>query len=240
MHGEGGGACMAGGHVWQGVCMVGGGVSGRSGMHGGGYVWQEGHVWWGCAWWYSQWVGGTHPTGMHSCYILSKPFRWYSFNMYQITIAKRYASDSKLTETFAPPHTEWLIQLAASIPIAQCATTMSSSALPLLYPFTCRYCNHWLLNDPPLKVWSVLAISWIGSLVNGRAGVGFRCIVPRTVNLLRPLLLTVLVDVDLCLQLQFWYQIFVLSFSLLHSCLQKWFHKYTRSIPEACQEPVAF
>ena len=33
---------------------------------------------------------------------------------------------------------------------------------------------------------------------------------------------------------------FVLSFSLLHSCLQKWFYKYTRSIPEAWQEPVAF
>ena len=64
VHGRG--ACVAG---W--VCMVGG-------MHG------RGHALWGNAWQgacvvgggacladtkrYGQWAGGTHPTGMHSCY----------------------------------------------------------------------------------------------------------------------------------------------------------------------------
>ena len=89
-----GGACMARGCAWQGgmhgrnvwVCV-----------HGGRCVWQGGHVWWGMpgdvhgrgclargvcgreacmsctppadttATAYSQWVGGTHPTRMHSC-----------------------------------------------------------------------------------------------------------------------------------------------------------------------------
>ena len=43
-----GGACMAGGHVWQGVCMAGG-MEGR--------VYQK----------RATVVGGTLPTGMHSC-----------------------------------------------------------------------------------------------------------------------------------------------------------------------------
>ena len=96
MAGEGGmhgrGACMAGGcvwlgcmvggmcgrgHVWQGACVVGG-------MCGGGDAWQGGHAWW---WWgvcmphmppppptlrdmVGQCAGGTHPTGMHSCYLI--------------------------------------------------------------------------------------------------------------------------------------------------------------------------
>ena len=68
MHGRGW-ACMAGGHVWQGACMA------------EGCAWGE----LGCAWWgvvcmvggvhapqtlrdmVGQCVGGTHPTGMHSC-----------------------------------------------------------------------------------------------------------------------------------------------------------------------------
>ena len=57
-----------GGHVWRGgmrgrgACVVGGGMHGR------------GHAWWGgCAWGacvagkMAIAVGGTHPTGMHSC-----------------------------------------------------------------------------------------------------------------------------------------------------------------------------
>ena len=83
MHGRGGGACMAGGHAWQGVCMAGGmhgrgcawqgvctaggacvagaGCVWQGGMHGRGYVWQQGACMAGdmcgrvCAW---QW-------GMH-------------------------------------------------------------------------------------------------------------------------------------------------------------------------------
>ena len=81
--------------MWQGVCIAGGmcgrrgGMHGREGVHGRGHAWQGsmhdrgwvcmagGHAWWGvhgrgvcmvggpltC----SQCVGGTHPTGMHSC-----------------------------------------------------------------------------------------------------------------------------------------------------------------------------
>ena len=86
MHGRG--TCMAGGHAWQGACMTGGMcgtgacMAGERGVHGGGVCMAGGHAWWGCAWqgghtwWgacmadttrYSQWAGGTHPTGMHSC-----------------------------------------------------------------------------------------------------------------------------------------------------------------------------
>ena len=83
MHGGGGG------HVWQGgawwvVCMVGG-MHGRGrggcawqggGMYGGGeHVWQggiygRGHMWWGAyvAGKTAIAAGGTHPTGMHSCF----------------------------------------------------------------------------------------------------------------------------------------------------------------------------
>ena len=83
IHGEGG-VHGKGGHVWQrGMC-------GEGGVHGKG-----GHTWWrGCAWWRGHvWqrgacmakgsilactpppdtaghcVGGTHPTGMHSCFM---------------------------------------------------------------------------------------------------------------------------------------------------------------------------
>ena len=69
-----GGACVA-------VCVAGGGLCGR-----GGHAWQAGgYVWWGACMArgacvaegvhgrgvcvaYSQRAGGTHPTGMHSCY----------------------------------------------------------------------------------------------------------------------------------------------------------------------------
>ena len=66
---------MHGGHAWQG------GVCGRGDVHGRGacMVWTyveggvcgRGHVWQGACvadtTRYSQWAGGTHPTGMHSC-----------------------------------------------------------------------------------------------------------------------------------------------------------------------------
>ena len=66
-----GGACVAGGHVWWGVCMAGG-------MHGRGHAWQRGMhathapppqtlrdtV--------GQCAGGTHPTGIHSCFTLER------------------------------------------------------------------------------------------------------------------------------------------------------------------------
>ena len=35
------GACMAGGHVWQGVCMAGG-MYGRGAFVTGGHAWQGG------------------------------------------------------------------------------------------------------------------------------------------------------------------------------------------------------
>ena len=59
------------GHVWQGACMTGGCV-----WHGR-CAWQEAHVWQGGMHGthphpdttrYGQWAGGTHPTGMHSCF----------------------------------------------------------------------------------------------------------------------------------------------------------------------------
>ena len=80
------GACMAGGHagqrhVWQGVCMArsvrGGGHVWQGGIHGRGHAWQEACMAGGCACHacprtprdtVGQCAGGTHPTGMHSCY----------------------------------------------------------------------------------------------------------------------------------------------------------------------------
>ena len=87
VHGvRGRGWAWQGGRVWWGVCMaweacVVGGVHGRGVWHGGG------HAWWGACvvgacvvvgdggmhapladtMGYGQRVGGTHPTGMHSC-----------------------------------------------------------------------------------------------------------------------------------------------------------------------------
>ena len=51
------------GHVWQR------GMYGVGGVHGRGHVWQGGacvmeDVWWGVVR-----ADGTHPTGMHSCFI---------------------------------------------------------------------------------------------------------------------------------------------------------------------------
>ena len=92
------GVCMPGGlacpwqrgHAWwRGVCMAKGrGVHGEGGMHGGGHAWQRGgmHSKGGHAWQKggmhgmhtpplrdtaSQCAGGTHPTGMHSCFFLT-------------------------------------------------------------------------------------------------------------------------------------------------------------------------
>ena len=68
-----------GGHAWQGACMAGG-------VHGRGHAWQGGLEWWGTCmvggawiaggvWWEACMAGetataagGTHHTGMHSCY----------------------------------------------------------------------------------------------------------------------------------------------------------------------------
>ena len=48
-------------HLW--FCPRGGG-----GMHGcGGHAWLRGGAWLRDTTRYGQWVGGTHPTGMHSC-----------------------------------------------------------------------------------------------------------------------------------------------------------------------------
>ena len=79
MHGWG--TCVAEGHAWQGVCMVGACMPG--GMHGRGCAWQRGvhgggicdrrHSWLGVcgvAGEMATAVGGTHPTGMHSCLLL--------------------------------------------------------------------------------------------------------------------------------------------------------------------------
>ena len=69
------GACMARGYVWWGGMCVRRHAWQR-GMHGGGCVWQGawkagGHVWHthplAYTTRYGQWVGGMHPTGMHSC-----------------------------------------------------------------------------------------------------------------------------------------------------------------------------
>ena len=60
-----------GGHAWQGVCVVGvmhgrgrvwqGGMYGRGGVHGRGAC-MAGET--------ATAADGTHPTGMHSCFIL--------------------------------------------------------------------------------------------------------------------------------------------------------------------------
>ena len=55
------GACVAGGHAWQGACMAGA-------MHGRGHAWQEGCVVGACMTGeMATAADGTHPTGMHSC-----------------------------------------------------------------------------------------------------------------------------------------------------------------------------
>ena len=80
------GVCMAGGHVWQGVC---GGVCMAGGMHGQGTCMTEGMCGGvmggrGCAChacpppptlqdMVSQCMGGMHPTGMHSCFLIFLP-----------------------------------------------------------------------------------------------------------------------------------------------------------------------
>ena len=77
------GVCMVtGGHVWLlGVCLVAGGVHG---CWGWGYAWLlgvRGMVVGGHAWdtmRYSQWVGGMHPTGMHSCFCNRRNFVCFS------------------------------------------------------------------------------------------------------------------------------------------------------------------
>ena len=67
------GACMAGGHAWQGERawqgVRGGGHAWQRSMHGRGSAWQG-----GCVWREGDVHGrtataanSTHPTGMHSC-----------------------------------------------------------------------------------------------------------------------------------------------------------------------------
>ena len=78
--------CMAGGCAWQGgvcmagrVCVAGGGVHGRgvgACVAGGACVAEGGGGMAGGVratadtMGYGQWAGGTHPTGMHSCFVL--------------------------------------------------------------------------------------------------------------------------------------------------------------------------
>ena len=66
-----GGACMAGGHVWQ-RGMHGRGCAWQGDVHGGG-ICDRRHSWWGVCGGAGEMataVGGTHPTGMHSCLLL--------------------------------------------------------------------------------------------------------------------------------------------------------------------------
>ena len=94
VHGRGvclvGGAYVAGGHVWQGVCLAGGTCL-AGGMHSGGMdsrgtcmavracvvggMDSRGHAWQGDISWQERWpqqrTYGTHPTGMHSCFLNS-------------------------------------------------------------------------------------------------------------------------------------------------------------------------
>ena len=92
--GVSGGGCMVGGHVWwgehawqgghawQGVYMVGGMHGGcmtggvwQGGMHGGAMRAMADSMGMG----YGQWAGGTHPTGMHSCFqIISVAYTGFS------------------------------------------------------------------------------------------------------------------------------------------------------------------
>ena len=65
-----GGGAWRRGHVWQrGACMAKGGMCGkRGGMRGeGGHVWQKGG-WCAVRDTAGHCAGGTHPTGMHSCF----------------------------------------------------------------------------------------------------------------------------------------------------------------------------
>ena len=81
---RGQGAYVVGGMHGQGACMAWGGMHGQGGLCGGGHVWQGGGACVAggvCVWHapghtpladttataYSQWAGGMHPTGMHSC-----------------------------------------------------------------------------------------------------------------------------------------------------------------------------
>ena len=70
------------GSAWSRGCMVLGGAWSQ-GVHGPGGVWSQGDAWSrgglvsGGAWWrppgMATAAGGTHPTGMHSCFHLKKP-----------------------------------------------------------------------------------------------------------------------------------------------------------------------
>ena len=67
--------CLAGGHAWWGACVAGGACVAVGACLAGGCVWWGGVMCGGrCAWWracmageMATAVGGTHPTGMHSC-----------------------------------------------------------------------------------------------------------------------------------------------------------------------------
>ena len=72
-----GGVCVVGGvhgggHVWQGVCGAGWHVwQGEGACMAEGHAWQGGHVWQGACMTGEMTTAadGTHPTGMHSCFI---------------------------------------------------------------------------------------------------------------------------------------------------------------------------
>ena len=73
VHGRGRGACVAGGHAWQGS------VHGRGGMHGRECVWSGGHVWQGgicgggCAWQGACMAGGMLDRGACMPHMLPPP-----------------------------------------------------------------------------------------------------------------------------------------------------------------------
>ena len=80
-----GGVCVVGGYAWWGVCMARRGCAWQGacmagGMHGGVCVWQgagthgqgDMHGRGATA------AGGTHPTGMHSCLVISVCLRFWS------------------------------------------------------------------------------------------------------------------------------------------------------------------
>ena len=65
MHDEGGCAWLRGACMVKGPCVVKGGMHGEGGGGGGGgHAWQVGE----CAGQTATEAGGTHPTGMHSCF----------------------------------------------------------------------------------------------------------------------------------------------------------------------------
>ena len=87
----GGGACVAGGCAWHGVYMAGA-MHGRracmaGGMCGEGACMVGGVCGRGACMAYGQWAGGTHPTGMHSCFLFFwGGHAWHTVNEWVVHI----------------------------------------------------------------------------------------------------------------------------------------------------------